>query len=388
MQPTSGRAAVARLASPGANPYFDLLERGLAACGLTIVPDPPFTLRWLWQSRREIAVLHFHWRIDRYYIWQRRTQAGHFRPSRFQRALTWLTLAHFVGRVLAARVLSYRLAWTVHEALPPETRRRQPGSVSRRVDRIAARLLARWAVLLAHDHAVAEAIRSELRSPALRIELVPHGSYIGVYPPGRVRSEVRAALHIDDDAFVFLCFGALRPEKQIPLLVRAFEQRALEDSVLVVAGAPDDDAAVASTLRAARADARIVPLLEAIQDERVAELYGAADAAVLARSEPWTSGSLILAMSLGVPVVAAQLPLHEHLLDDERAGWLFRPGEVESLSETLDRAAGDRDAALAKGVAARRNAENLPSWDEIARLTASHLLRTDPAHGLIRVGKV
>jgi glycosyltransferase involved in cell wall biosynthesis len=368
------RVALARLARSG-NPYLDLLEENLAELGFAVLPDPPFTLRWLWRGRREVGFLHFHWRPDRYYVWRGPRYSRSRQPSRIQGALTWLTLVRFAARILAARALGYRIAWTIHEVLPPETRPRRPGSVSRRIDRVAGHLLARSSdLLLAHDRETAAQARDEFRLPSLRVEIVPHGSYIGVYPPGRPRGELRAELGLAEDDFVFLCFGALRPEKEIPLLVTAFEALGLSDVALVVAGNPEDAVSVRSVLHAVDTGARVIPILRTIPRGGVAELFAAADVFVISRSAAWTSGSVRLALSLRVPVVAPQLPMHEELLDGERAGWLFRPGDPDSLRDTLARAAADRAEVRAKGRAGRRRAESLPSWMQIARQCASLML--------------
>jgi beta-1,4-mannosyltransferase len=392
-RPDTGESiGLARLALGGSNPYFDLLDPHLAAHGFTIVPEPRFGVRWLLLRRRKVAFLHFHWRPDVYYLWRppRFLRRRRLRFERFQGLLTWLTLARFVARLLVSRALGYRVVWTIHEVYPPETGRRSPGSVSRRVDRLAARLLVRSShVLIAHDDETAERTQAEFGDPTKRVHVVPHGSYIGVYPPGRPRSVVRAELRIAPAAFVFVCFGALRPEKGIELLLGAFRALPLDEAVLVIAGRPEDSASAWSTVRAFRADARIRPILGSVPTARVAELFAAADAAVMPRSETWTSGSLILALSLGVPVVAAKLPAYEELLAGERAGWLFAPGDADSLRETLGRAASSSVAARAKGAAALRQAESLPSWDEIARRTATLLLAPE-AHGasLVRAGRV
>src|SRR5439155_6961721 len=143
---------------------------------------------------------------------------------------------------------------------------------------------------------------------------------------------------------------------------------------LVIAGMPEDPGAASSIVRASRVDARIRPILETIPAARVAELFAAADAAVLPRGKAWTSGSLILALSLGIPVVAARLPANDELLDGGSCGWLFEPGDADSLCESLAQAARERDTSSVKAEAARRRAENLPTWQEIAELTASLIL--------------
>jgi beta-1,4-mannosyltransferase len=346
----------------GSNRYFPLLYGRLAELGVDLVDDARFELGWLWRARREVAVLHFGWGPDDHYAWKRFDGRG-------CRMLSWLGLGLFTVRLWTARMLGYRVVWTIHEVYPPNSR------AGRHLDRLAARLLARAsAVLLAHDAAVAATARTELGRVANDINLVPHGSYVGVYPAGRDRDTVRAELGIDPDAFVFLCFGALRRDKEIELLLGAFRTLARSDAVLVVAGRVKSEEVGARVRSAAAVDRRIRALLEFVPDECVAELFGAADAAVLARGEVGTSASLILALSLGVPVVAARLPSHEELSGGGRAGWLFEPGDVESLTRTLEQAMAEAAQAPAKSAAALEQAARLPSWSYVAENMASHML--------------
>src|SRR5438034_9088984 len=96
----------------------------------------------------------------------------------------------------------------------------QPGS--RPLDRRGARLLARMSRLrVAHDAFTAEAARRELRLAPGSVEIVPHGSYVGVYAPGRDRRTVREELGVGHEDFVFLSLGNLRAYKQLDLLFAA-----------------------------------------------------------------------------------------------------------------------------------------------------------------------
>ncbi len=365
----------------GQNPYLRLLYEHLSRFGFEVVPEPDFSIGWLWRARRDVTFLHFHWRPDKYYAWARPVpEAWAQPPARLQRLRAWIRLPFFVGRLAIARMLGYCLVWTIHEVYPPETLSRPPGTISRRLDRFAARALARSShVLLAHDHATAHKARVELGPAADKIEVVPHGSYIGVHPRGRPRAAVREALGIPPDSFAFLCFGKLRRDKAIDLLLDAFRSMRPCNAILVVAGLVEDEAAGQSVLAAAAADPRIKPLLGFVPEDRVAELFEAADAAVLARGEVWTSGSLILALSLGVPAVAAQIPTHEELIGGGVAGWFFRPGDVASLRTALEAAAADPALVRAKGAAALKQAERL-RWPEIAGRTAAILVEAYRTH--------
>ena len=154
--------------------------------------------------------------------------------------------------------------------------------------------------------------------------MIPHGSYVGVYPPGRPRAEVRRSLGLDEQTRVFLSFGHLRGYKDLDVLFDAFAQVARPDVALVVAGLAHDPALRARLDEAAARDSRVVLLARFVPDEEVAELFGAADAAVFPRHDGGTSGSLLLALSLGVPAVAADAGAGTELLADG-GGWLFPP---------------------------------------------------------------
>jgi beta-1,4-mannosyltransferase len=365
-------------AATGRNPYLPLLDEGLREFGVEYVEEPPLTTRWIWRARKRVDVLHFHWRPDKYYAWSRPIPKDLDEPPpRSQNLRSWLRLAGFAWRLTVARLLRYRLAWTIHEVYPPETQTRPPGSVSRRIDRLGSRLLARsCGLLLAHDPATAETARAEFGRVADRIEVVAHGSYVGVYPRGRPRAEVRRELGIAPDTFVFLCFGALRPDKAISLVLEAFLSIDDPGVALVVIGAIEDGPSAQAVRAAAAVDVRITAKLDRIPHDGVRELYEAADAAVLGRSEVWTSGSLILALSLGVPCIAARMPPNDELLAGGEAGWLFGPGDVRSLRKAMRQAAVSPALARAKREAALRQAERLPTWSEVGELTARLLFQS------------
>jgi glycosyltransferase involved in cell wall biosynthesis len=107
-----------------------------------------------------------------------------------------------------------------------------------------------------------------------------------------------------------------------------------------------------------------------VPDDQVAELFAASDVAVLSRGDGGTSGALVLALSLGVPVVAAATETYAQLSGDEVTGWTFDPGDPRSLREALEHAACSEGAQrAAMGAAARRQAELL-SWPAIGERTA------------------
>jgi glycosyltransferase involved in cell wall biosynthesis len=249
--------------------------------------------------------------------------------------------------------------WTIHQLFPHE-------SVDRGLERRGARLLARASdLLIAHDNWTAAQARSEFPNRRREVAVVPHGSYIGAYPEGRPRSEVRSELGLPPTSFVFLCFGELREYKEVELLLTAFSSVSLPHARLVVAGNAKIPS-VGSAVRAASAkDPRVVSMFGFVPEERVAELFHACDAAVLPRGEPGTSGSLILALSMGLPVVAADVPTVRELTRDGEAGWLFRPHNLSSLRTAIQRAGSNPTKARTRGRSASEIGNEL-DWTAIA----------------------
>jgi beta-1,4-mannosyltransferase len=356
------RERIACVSAAPWNPYLRLLYEALAAEGFQQAEDPRLTLRWLWRARPRARFLHFHWPESQY-----RFGRG---PGRLRPLLSRLKLAVFASRLATARLLGYRLVWTVHQVYPHE-------SNDRALDRHGASLLAGSCdLLLAHDRWTADEVAARLARLPKAIAVVPHGSYIGVYPEGRPRDEVRRELGLPEESFVFLCFGEVRQYKEIELLLAAFSSVSHPSARLVVAGNVKA-ARIGSSIRAAAAkDPRIVTVPGFVPEARVAELFHASDAAVLPRGEAGTSGSLILALSLGLPVVAADVPTARELTGDERAGWLFQAHDASSLRLALESAAADPTEARVRGTRAREIAEGL-RWTDTARELAVLLRQID-----------
>ncbi len=339
------------------NPYQRLLYRELARHGVVLAAAAPFKLGWLRRARGSVQVLHFHW-PQAYWVHDHG-------PRILRRPLSYAKVALFGVRLRGARALGYTIVWTVHQVYPHE---RSPG----RLDRLGARALARSSdLLLVHDRGTAATMERELGRQAEKRALVPHGSYEGVYPPGRSREAMRAKLGLEPGTFAFLSFGDLRAYKGVSLALRAVAETTAPELRLVVTGGVEDKSQAEAVRAAAKRDARIVDNLGFVPDDRVAELFGACDAALVSRSDGGTSGSLILALSLGLPVVAARQSAYEDLLGGEEAGWLFDPGDPSSLAWALERAASaDQETLDAKRAAVRRHVESL-RWDEIGARTAA-----------------
>jgi beta-1,4-mannosyltransferase len=327
------------------NPYLARFYDALAEQGIARGPDAKLSLQWLLENRSHVRWLHAHW-PESLYRWHRG-------PRPLRQPLSWVKLVMFQLRLLLARGLGYRIAWTVHQLYPHDST--QPA-----LDRAGSKVLAAAAdLLIAHDRLTAELAQRELGQRAEPIVVVRHGSYVGAYPPGRPPDVVRAELGITSNEVMLLCFGEVRSDSDVELLLDAFMASEAPSLRLLLAGNVKAAAAAAAIEEALRRDQRIFQRRGFVPFERVAELYDAADAAVMPRGNGGTSGSLILALSLGVPVIAADTPTYREITGDGAAAWLFEPASMTSLMRAIDDAARSSEIRSQKAIAAAAATEAL-----------------------------
>jgi glycosyltransferase involved in cell wall biosynthesis len=351
--PAPGGVSIVSIPPPlDHNQYWSLLYAELWNNGIRLEQGVEFTVNWLLSRRSSRPILHFHWPI------REQSAVRNLRGALFD----WWGTGRFALRLLVARALGYRVVWTVHEI----TRR----SEGRSGDRVATWMLALASqLLIVHDETTAQRAHG-LPAARRKLAIVPHPAYVDVYQRARPGAVVRRELGLAEARFVFLCFGNIRAYKDIPLLLEAFggTRRELPDVALVIAGQPTDPDSVAATEAAAAADPRILPVLRFVENHEVADLFAAADASVYPRTDGGTSGSILLSLSLSSPVVAARQPAYVELLGEEDAGWLFAPGDPESLRDALIRAADPAIAAV-RGLRGRERVAGR-DWTSAGRRTA------------------
>jgi len=192
------------------------------------------------------------------------------------------------------------------------------------------------------------------------------GHYIDAYPHAVDQAEARRRLGLGADEIVLVSFGQLRAYKGIPELLDAFASLQVPGVRLVVAGRAVEPSLGERVARAAAADPRIVAHPTHVEDSDVQLYFEAADWIVLPYRDVLTSGSALLALSFGRPVIA---PRRGCLADmDERDGVLrYAPERPGALGAVLrDATRRDARAWRPRALAAARRAD----WGDIARAYA------------------
>lgn len=336
------------------NPYAELLADAVRAQGIEVghgqgpsrLPVLPLVLAWLRAGRPE--VLHLHW------------------THRYLRAL--VGIASFGRRRTAfelrlLRRLGVRIIWTVHNVGGHE------GGHDVEERRAHAMIAALSDAIICHCEAArtlcADAYGLDATTRA-RIHVVPHGNYSRVYPDTIDRATAREALGVTPDQTVFLFLGQIRPYKGVMDLIDAFRTIARPDIRLVVAGRLDDPSLGESLAREAGQDPRVSVLPGNVPDDRMQVFLRGADVMVLPYRDVLTSGSAILALTFGLPVIAPRMGCLPETL--EGCSILYDPHQPTGLRAALEGALAVDLRALAERATA--SAATL-DWQSIGVRTAA-----------------
>ena len=241
--------------------------------------------------RQRPTYLHLDW-IHSYYL-------------RANPLKTILTLPLFYLEVLLIyHFTATRLVWTLHNIRPHRPTRL--GELSDYTRRFFARHC--QFVRVFSSSTAAKAI-DYLRLPTDKIRVVPEGSYTSWYAEATA-SDGKAFLGIPDRRRLLLSVGTLHPYKGIDLLIEAYST--LDDPAwgLVIAGAAPDPGytqQLARLVAASTARDRIIFRPGLIPDEEMPYYFAAAELAVLPFRQIENSGSVILAMGFGLPIITGNV---------------------------------------------------------------------------------
>ncbi|MFC7566999.1 glycosyltransferase [Actinomadura namibiensis] len=340
-----------------ANPYQELLYGELRRRGAVVryagELTPSHTLNLLllpWELLRHRItggrLVHLHW------VFAFALPGG---PRTRRLAQTWFALVLFLSRALRLR-----LVWTAHNVLP-----HSPVFA----DDVAARLLLvrRSDLVIAHSPSALDGLAAIGAGPA-RAVVVPHGPYPAPpVPPPRARGR-------------FLFLGAVAEYKGVEDLLAAFARLPGDVTASLVVAGSCADPALAARLReaAAAAGGRVTLRLERIPDAELADLYAAADVVVLPFRRITTSGSALLALSHGRPLLVPDLP---ELAELPAAALRRYDGSVPGLVRALTELAGADEATLTTMARAALAHVRGDGWEKIGESTMRAL------SGLLAAGR-
>lgn len=299
------REAIAWVYAPHfiGNPYQALLTMGMAdhdiaAVGAGSVSEGVRAITGAKHVRQR--VLHLHW-LNGVLNGVDSVEAAQERVDGFARQLD------------AVQREGVKLVWTMHNVLPHE-------SVFEDQEVRIRELVVERADLVHIMNPDSVAMAAPYFSiPADKVVRVEHPGYQGYYPQWISKAAARLQFGFAPGEQVLLVLGAIKPYKgllELAATVDDFTRQHPRRATLLIAGGAGNDDGTRRLLDLADRHPAIHVLPERIVQEDVGTLFAAADVAVVPYRASLNSGALVLALSMGTPVLARSTAGSTHLLRD------------------------------------------------------------------------
>ncbi len=269
-----------------------------------------------------------------------------------------LSTAHYFLSLLLAKLLGYKIIWTVHNILPH--------SQVFINDIFARRFLSKIATTkISHSSYALEEMK-KLNINTDNTIVIPHGNYIGQYNNDLSQSEARRVLGLKMDDFIYLFIGNIQKYKGVQGLVDTYLSSKMKKSYLLVAGKCIDPV-IDRKLRQTSANGSISYINQLIPDNELQIYLNASDVVVYPFNKITTSGSVMLALSFGKPIIYPRLGSLNEL--PSNLGWSYDYNDRNGLLNTLKLAMLEKEKTITMGANAFKYARK-NNWYDISIKTA------------------
>jgi glycosyltransferase involved in cell wall biosynthesis len=268
----------------------------------------------------------------------------------------------FLAKIELFKTLGGTVYWTIHNVLSHDASHRDI-----EVD-LSTRLAELVDVLHFHTLESVHEAAQAFSVPMDKVRVANHGNYIGAYPDFVTPEAARAYLGLEANDDVILFNGQVRGYKGIDVLIDTFRTILAKrpTAVLVIAGAARKDPFANLERPLSKFEqSRIRFTNRYIDDAELQVFLRAADFAVYPYKNILTSGSLMLALSFGLPVIIPGVAMTRAVLANSIAGITY-DGSAARLEEAIARMldAKDSDQLTEMKHEARRLAESF-EWQRL-----------------------
>lgn len=325
------------------NPYQSLLYRSIREDVVAMPASDPLDIGGIPRRQGVRGLFHIHW------------TAPILNPAADEvQALN--RLHRFVDQLDLLKSRGFGILWTLHNVMPHECPFPELESVLRQEIADRADLVH---VMCAE---ALDAIEGQYVIPEYKVRIVPHCSYVGVYPDVVDPDTARNRLGLGPKDTVVLFLGGVRIYKGIDLLLDAFEAALERDSSLklVLVGRRAKFEGLDDLMDRAASNPAVVSNFNAIADDDLQHFLKASDVVVLPSRTGLNSGSMLLALTFARPVIAPKIGCLPDV-EAEGIGLTFAAGDAKDLTEKLLRARELGDPTVRK--AARAFAEQYTPYD-------------------------
>jgi glycosyltransferase involved in cell wall biosynthesis len=241
----------------------------------------------------------------------------------------------FLSQLLVLKILRIKFVWTVHNLTHHENRHNH-------LELFFCKYIGQLAdAVITHcETAKTEACKAFNLKQNKKVFVIPHGNYLGIYNSAVKETEAKKYLGIAENRLLFLFFGEIRPYKGIQELIHAFkkiDEKKPRSLSLMIAGRPINNQFAEKLKTLVNKSPNITLNLKSIPKNELAVYLKAANIIVFPFKKVLTSGSVLLALSFGKPIIAPTLGCIQDVLD-KHGSFLYDPKDAKGLYRAMEKA--------------------------------------------------
>ncbi len=266
----------------------------------------------------------------------------------------------FITDLSLVRLSGRRIVWTMHNVVSHE-------SPYPKLEILATGWLCKLAsAVIVHGESGRQEAINRIRCSPEKLHIIRHGNYRSAYPAAPATTAARQRLGLPETKRTVLFLGMIRPYKGLPALLDAWQSLSPTEAQLLIAG--EANGAYQRQLEQQLSNMPgVVWHNRRISNDEMPLYLGAADVVALPFERIQTSGSVLLAMTFGKPVIAPRLgDLPETLSGADDL--TYPAGDGRALADRLNEALRTDLADLSARTA---RAANRFDWQPIAAQTAA-----------------
>ncbi len=276
-------------------------------------------------------------------------------------------IRRFLSRLEQLRDDGAKLAWTVHNEQPHESPDME------RDQAVYQRVIDDADIIHHHCACSLEGIARRYAVDSEKRQFVAQHGHFFSYKNSVNREEARRELGIEEDAFVYLHFGAIRGYKGIHHVIDGFKRIRKKKDVLLIAGRMGYSGGFGERARLAiqkRFSSSMHFHLRMIDSDDIQLYLNASNVVVLGHTAGLNSGVAILGMSFGRPVIGPRVGCIPSVLGSGN-NLLYEPGDISGLAARMQEA---RDHDSVKVCEENMRAARRWKWSEIAQPVVAKLI--------------
>jgi beta-1,4-mannosyltransferase len=253
------------------------------------IKEGTWSFSWLMKNLQAGDIVHLHWPSFAY-------------STTKSKLIATVSFLKFFIFLMIIRFLGVRIWWTAHNLLPHDR------NIIRNFDIFARHLVIFYSqFIFVHGEFARKQLEERFPQSIKKNIEIPHGNWIDYYGPAVEKHYARNTLSLPINKFVLLIFGQLRAYKNIHVLIDFLQKKENTDIYLLIAGQFKDDAYKNKIIKllkteipnpSIRLDAKFIP------NDEVPLYLAASDIMIMPYKEILTSGTAMLAISYGCPIMS------------------------------------------------------------------------------------